>query len=101
MGIGLRKINCCRRVLFQVTFKTKRFCTAFFLFPYEYNDKNYGKEREKKNIAFGLYGCVRLPSPPMVQVYLSILLCLRMEIIYEEKVWQKARQKRSLSIGPR
>jgi hypothetical protein len=32
----------------------------------------------------------------MVQGYLSILLCLRIEIIYEEKVWQKARQKRSL-----
>jgi hypothetical protein len=28
-GRGLRKINGSRRVLFQVTFKTKRFCIAF------------------------------------------------------------------------
>jgi hypothetical protein len=30
-GGGFEQINSCRKVLFQVTFKTKRFCTAFYV----------------------------------------------------------------------
>ncbi len=50
-GRGLSNINIRHRVLFQVTFKTKRFCIAFFLSLYECNDKNYGIEKKKMPLA--------------------------------------------------
>ncbi len=58
----LRKINCCHRVLFQVTFKTKRFCIAFNESYPSTSAMIKTTVKRKKIFAFGLYGRGRLPS---------------------------------------